>query len=515
MQDAGPDTAQGRCALSLRICIIAPSVIVLFASTVAAVRADVCPVGVLSLSLEGKGTSGNIYRYRVVVEANSDKAPRDIDLQIQAGTGGAQLRARTPHLQYYRDEDAYDDVLVFDRPSQDVTGVAVVDTVSRDVTSPCASPTVRVGDQIGGLVGWDIPTVNVTFGSAGASSPDAAQVKLFSGESADAKFTTKHSVDYPPMAQEMGVSGKVVVVVQLGPAGQLESAHVGVSSGSWVLDAAAMDAAKRSSFSGSTLDGIPIVTTYNIIYEFRLTRGPWPPETPDLFRMYCPAILGDPVAAASLNSGTAVWYEVNLSTAELRFDSIALEMTDSTSHVNDLLWNTLLRGYYDTMGAGRDITMDYFSMTGAIFWPVPALTSGTVRMTTEHSKTSAKCKPYPVNVQNKLDSDSLVAITQTSRPWLTAPIVETVLPARFATVNWPDYAPSVEPQQPIAIHVGVHVSPSGEPLVAVVHGVSNAPAFVAAALDAAMQSTYVVPRTADGAPLTQTFDITYLYVPAK
>jgi hypothetical protein len=190
-------------------------------------------------------------------------------------------------------------------------------------------------------------------------------------------------------------------------------------------------------------------------------------------------------------------------------------MTDSASHANDLLWNILLRGYYDTMGSGRDISMDYSSMTGAIFWPGPALTSGTVRAVTEHSKKSAPCKPYQADVQNKVDSDSLVAVTQTDRPWLTAPIVETVLPARFATVDWPKYAPTVEPQRPVAIHVSVHVSPSGEPLVAVVHGVSNAPAFAAAALDAAMQSTYVVPHTADGAPLTQTFDITYLYVPAK
>ncbi|HEY5094144.1 MAG TPA: energy transducer TonB [Candidatus Eremiobacteraceae bacterium] len=444
-----------------------------------------------------------------------DKAPRDIDLQIQAGTGGAQLRARTPHLQYYRDEDAYDDVLVFDRPSQDVTGVAVVDTVSGDVVSPCTSPEVRVEDQVAGLNGWDIPTVNATFSDAGAASPDAAQAKLFSGRSTEAKFTTKPSPNYPLLAQSMDVSGKVVVIVQLGPAGQLESAHIGVSSGFKALDSAAMDAVRKSAFSGSTLDGIPIVSTYKIIYEFRMDDEPMPPEISDLLKTYCPAILDSPFVVASLNSGTATWYEVNLSIAESQFDSIALRMTDSTSHANDLLWTILLRGYFDTMGAGRDISTDYASMDGALFWPGAALTSGTVQTVTEHLKKSATCRPYLANVQNKLDSDSLVAVAQTDRPWLTAPIVETVLPARFATVSWPQYAPAVEPPQPLAIHVSIHVSASGEPLVAVVHDVSDAPAFSAAALNAAMQSTYVVPHTADGAPLTQTFDINYLYVPAK
>jgi len=58
------------------------------------------------------------------------------------------------------------------------------------------------------------------------------------------------------------------------------------------------------------------------------------------------------------------------------------------------------------------------------------------------------------------------------------------------------------------------VTQSGEPLVAVVHDASVAPAFASAALAAAMASTYVVPRTADGSVITQTFDVYYLYVPA-
>jgi hypothetical protein len=236
---------------------------------------------------------------------------------------------------------------------------------------------------------------------------------------------------------------------------------------------------------------------------------------PELLRMYCPAILGHPIVNAGLNSGTAFWYEVNLSTAERQFDSITVEMVDSSSHINDLPWNTLLPGYDATMRIGRDSSVDYSTLSGALFWPSTALSWGKVQAVTEHAKKSATCKPYPVDVGRTVDSDSLVAVTQTDRPWLTEPVVETVLPARFAVVSWPNYAPAVEPSLPVAIRVSVHVTQSGEPLVGVVHGVSAAPEFAAAALNAAMTSTYVVPHTAGGAVITQTFDIYYLYAPTS
>jgi TonB family protein len=477
-------------------------------------RADECPVRVLSLNLEGKGTADQRYRYRVVLEAAAAGAPRDLDLQIQTGNGRT-LSARAAHLQFYQDEGAYDDVVVFDRPSQDVSGIAVEDTVAGDATTPCTSPTARVGDPIEGLVGWDIPTVIATLGDSKNVSSDVSQIDLLNGRSRDGLFKTKAALNYPLIAQNMDVSGETVVRVTLGPAGQLEDARIDTSSGSKVLDDSAIDAAKKSTYVGSILDGIPIVQAYKIVYEFRLDNEPAPPNTSELLKMYCPAILGHPFVDASLNSGAATWYEVNLSVAQRNFDSISVEMVDSSSHVNDLLWNVFLRGYGDTMSIGRDPSMDYSSLSGALFWPSAALAWGKVQAVTEHAKKSSTCKPYPVDVRRTVDSDALVAVTQTDRPWLTAPVVETVLPARFAVVSWPKYAPPVEPARSVAVRVSVHVTQSGEPLVGVVHGVSAAPEFAAAALNAAMTSTYVVPHTADGAVITQTFDIYYLYVPAN
>ncbi len=490
------------------------ALVLLIASAPEVARADDCPVRVLSLNLEGKGTADLSYRYRVVLEAAAANAPRDLDLLIQTSNGRTPLSARAPHLQYFQDEGAYDDVVVFDRPSQDVSGIAVGDTLSGDLTTPCTSPTAHVGDPIEGLVGWDIPTVIATLGDSKKASSDVSQIELFNGRSRDGLFKSKAAPNYPLIAQSMDVSGETVIRVTLGPAGQLEDARIDTSSGSKVLDDSAKDAAEKSTYVGSTLDGIPIGQVYNIVYEFRLDGESAPANTSELLKMYCPAILGHPFVNASLNSGAALWYDVNLSTAERKFDSISVEMVDSSSHVNDLLWNILLRGYGDTMSIGRDPSMDYSSLSGALFWPSAPLAWGKVQAITEHAKKSSTCKPSPVDVSRTVDSDSLVAVTQTDRPWLTAPEVETVLPARLAVVSWPKYAPAVEPARPIAIRVSVHVTQSGEPLVGVVHGVSAAPEFAAAALNAAMTSTYMVPHTADGAVITQTFDVYYLYVPA-
>jgi TonB family protein len=500
--------------MSIRGCVLALSVFVMVASATVAARADECQVRVLSMSLEGKGTSDQIYRYRVVLEATSSDAPQDVDLQIQTTDNAAPLTARAPHLQFFQDENAYDDVVVFDRPSQDVSSIAVADTGSGDAVNPCTSTPVHLGDPVVGLVGWDIPTVIAAFSDAGRKVPDASKFNVITGRSKSARFKFKAPLNYPQIAKDTDVSGRVIVTVQLGTEGQLVSSRVAESSRFALLDAAALEAARSSTFTAHTLDGIPVVSWYKIIYKFILDgEDSGPPEISDLLKYYCPAIIGSAYINATLYSGKAFWYGLDLTTADTQFDSIQLAMADTPSHANEFFWNTILSGSGGTINAGHDASIDYSSMSGALFWPGAALTSGTVQAITQHTQKSATCKPYPSNVSNELDSNSLVAVAQTDRPWLTTPVVETVLPARFATMSWPIYAPAIEPPQPLAIQVSVHVTQSGFPLIGVVHNVSDAPAFATAALNAAMASTYVVPFAADGAVITQTFDILYLYVP--
>lgn len=135
MHQVGPGAAQDRCNVVFRGFIVASLTIVLLASAAAKARADECPVRVLALNLEGIGTSDQIQRYRVILEAASGDAPRDVDLQILVDKGHVPLYARAPRLQFYRDEDSFDDVVVFDRPTQDVSGIAVADTLSNSVAS--------------------------------------------------------------------------------------------------------------------------------------------------------------------------------------------------------------------------------------------------------------------------------------------------------------------------------------------------------------------------------------------
>lgn len=395
---------------------------------------------------------------------------------------------------------------------------AVVDTESGNVVTPCTSPTVSVGDPSSGLTGWDVPTVDVTLDDTKSTSPNADRADLLSGESKDATFTKKGVLNYPEVAQEMNVSGIARALVEIGPSGILDAVRIAYSSGSKVLDDAALASVHESSFVGSTFDGIPVEDAYDIIYEFVLdTSGSGEFDqlsTPDALRTYCPAVLNGISLATGLFSNTAYWYDVDLAMTRAKFDSVSLDVVGTHSPVKSVFWRTSLTG------VGNDSYVhdkhDYLSEDGALFWTGDALAAGIVHEATPHLKPTIACKPYGVHVGYDLDRDSIVATAETNRPWLDAPIVETVLPARFKSVTWPNYSPSTtDPTTAVALDVRVHVTQLGDPVVAIVRDASLAPGFASAALAAAMASTYVVPHTADGSPLTQTFDITYVYVPAS
>jgi TonB family protein len=499
----------------IRSHIVALSTIVILASSSAAARADECPIRVASVVLEGKGISDHIFRYRVVLSAESDNAPSDIGLQIHIGTIHTSINARAPHLQLVRDNESFEDAVIFERPAQDVSGVAVVDTESGGVASPCSSPTVRVGDPVSGLGGWDISTVLVTLDDSKSVSPDTSRADLLPGRLTDAKFKTKAMLDYPEAAKDANVSGQVRALVQIGPSGQVENVNVVKSSGSKLLDDAALAAVSRSAFTGSAYDGIPVAQAYTIIYEFVL--GDNVPLSPsDIFKLYCPAAVDDLSLATSLFSGSAFWYDVGLMTTGNRFDSVSLAVVGTHSPVKLLQWNTTLGGGSDPTRIGDDAIQGHSAVSGALFWPGDALAAATVQDATPHAKAAETCKPYGAHVEYDVDKDSIVAIAKTDRPWLLSPIVEPVLQARFAAISWPKYVPSAsDPTTAVAVEVRVHVTQSGEPLVAIVHSTSLSPKFASAALGAAMASRYVVPLSPGGAPISQTFDVVYIYVPSK
>jgi TonB family protein len=499
--------------MSILRCVFAVAALVFLASMSVAARADECPVQVLSVDLEGKGIAGHVYRYRVVLNARSSANVGDVGLQIHAGPNHSPIRAVASQVEMSSGEDSFSDVVIFERPKEDVTGVAVIDTESGNIVTSCSSPTVNVGDQSTVLTGWDTPTVIVTLDDSTISPPATARTAIESGDTKNWKFKYTAPLEYPQDAEDKNVTGTAHVHIRIGPQGEPDDVRIATSSGSRLLDDAALRAAKQSTFIAAEYDGLQ-VPEVDSTFEFALdlgggVAGSGPLHPSEMLR-FCPAVLNGISLDADLSSGSAHWYDIGLITTSTRFDGVSVAVVGQKSPATTLNWRTNLNGVDRTVGLG------YFSSEGALFWPGDALAAGAVQGATPQSKAQTICKRFGTPVGNTVDKDETIAVVDTDRPWLAAPVIETVLPARFESVSWPKYVPSpADPAGAIALDVRVHVTESGTPLVAIGQKTSLAPAFAAAALNAAMTSTYVVPRTADGIPLTQTFSIVYLFVPAS
>ena len=500
--------------MSFRGCLLVLSAM-LFLSLATVARADECPAHVLSIDLEGKGLNDNVFRYRVVLGASVAQGLPDIGLQIQLGSDQSPIHVVAPRLQMYKGEDAFKGVIILVRPKADVLGASVADTEVGNVTSPCSSAAKSVGESSKRLTDWDIPSVLVTVDDSRLALSDASRSTVLSGDSKNAFFKKKGALDYPETAIDNGISGIARVLVKISPDGHLDKGAIAYSSGSKLLDDAALRAVNQSSFAGRTYDGVPVEAAYYVTYEFVLGAGR-PLSQSKALNMYCPAILNNMSLVTALFSGSAYWYDVDLSTIRTHFDSITLAVVGANSPVKTLYWGATLSGFNGTIGIDRRFEDGTDSAAGAVFWPGDPLVAGIVQSVTRRAKASESCKPFGAHVGYNFDVDSMIAVADTDRPWLDTPIIESVLPARFEEIAWPKYVPSpADPANAVAIAVRVHVTQSGQPLVGIARNVSAAPEFAKIALAAAMASTYVVPHTEAGAPLTQTFDITYLYVPAR
>jgi len=84
--------------------------------------------------------------------------------------------------------------------------------------------------------------------------------------------TFKHKVvpEYPRICEDEGASGHVAVDVTINADGSVAAAWVGQTSGFTCLDAAALAAAKESTYNAPEVGGRPVVETYLILYEFSI-----------------------------------------------------------------------------------------------------------------------------------------------------------------------------------------------------------------------------------------------------
>ncbi|HXM18667.1 MAG TPA: TonB family protein [Candidatus Tumulicola sp.] len=83
----------------------------------------------------------------------------------------------------------------------------------------------------------------------------------------DARFVRQVQPEYPDLAREQNLSGTAIVLVTVGPKGNVLSTRVEKSAGG-ILDGAALAAARQSTFQPPKIDGKPATETYRIVYTF-------------------------------------------------------------------------------------------------------------------------------------------------------------------------------------------------------------------------------------------------------
>ena len=74
--------------------------------------------------------------------------------------------------------------------------------------------------------------------------------------------------DYPPIAQQAGMEGKVLVRMLIGPDGRVRKAEIEKSSP--MFDEYALDAARQWTFTPALTDGKPVMAWVRIPFDFRL-----------------------------------------------------------------------------------------------------------------------------------------------------------------------------------------------------------------------------------------------------
>lgn len=86
----------------------------------------------------------------------------------------------------------------------------------------------------------------------------------------DAVIVRKVLPVYPAVLLEQGLEGTVVLLVTIGPDGQLVAASIAQSSGQDAFDQAALRAARATTFKAPIIDGRPGTETYRMVYTFQL-----------------------------------------------------------------------------------------------------------------------------------------------------------------------------------------------------------------------------------------------------
>jgi TonB family protein len=92
------------------------------------------------------------------------------------------------------------------------------------------------------------------------------------GPIADGDYVVKVAPTYPRAAFKAKIQGEVTVEITIGWNGRLLASSIKTSSGSTLLDDAALEAARESTYRVPTLDGIAIQRSFIVYYAFELDQ---------------------------------------------------------------------------------------------------------------------------------------------------------------------------------------------------------------------------------------------------
>ena len=215
---------------------------------------DPCPVHAVEFSLAGQGSGGRIDRY-VIGLLLTGKDPVTASLRIPGVDQtlitpviGADLMGRDMLAHY-----AIDIPRAAGAQSVRVVGILLHGATERAVT--CKS-----GQR---LLSPDLPAAQVSFDDGLVQGSDL----LYPRPVTEPRVMRSYKAVFPAGAGKRA-QGPAVVNVTVGPEGAVLATRIESSSGDAELDAAALDAAKLTVFTGALLAGVPISVEYLITYNF-------------------------------------------------------------------------------------------------------------------------------------------------------------------------------------------------------------------------------------------------------
>ncbi len=195
---------------------------------------------------------------------------------ISLGAGGVIEKVLTPPVQIYPPEPVapehkqtpletrFDPIEPkFPRPVIETT---VIPSTTKTITA-------TQGDLVTQLGSGDTIAVSIDTGTAVEPSSVTAEPVMHTA-SLDKRYADQFQPPYPASAQRAEVQGTVAVRVQIGTDGKVLTAAVESSSGSSVLDDAAIrHALKKWRFTPATRDGVAIVSTklINVVFQLKTT----------------------------------------------------------------------------------------------------------------------------------------------------------------------------------------------------------------------------------------------------